>query len=293
MAVEHVVSAIPDPIPVAGGRARVHLVPAWRDNLIWVVAPEGSDRAWVVDGPEADGVQAWCRAHGRRLAGILNTHTHPDHIGINRQLDEAGHLGDIRVWGPAAARQPIPGLDHPVDQGDRVEIDGIGLSVHRTDGHQDGHIVYVTEGAVFCGDTLFAAGCGYLFDGPPSAMFDSLLRLAALPGDTLVFCAHEYTEDNLRFAWMLEPDNEALADRIRRVWADRARGRCTIPCTIAEEQATNPFLRPGSPTLQARLAERMPEADLSTPLGVFTAVRALKDRKDHRALSDQDLPLDP
>jgi hydroxyacylglutathione hydrolase len=122
-------------------------------------------------------------------------------------------------------------------------------------------------------------------------MFDSLLRLAALPGDTRVCCAHEYTEDNLRFAWMVEPDNDALAARIRRDWALRAEGRCTVPSTIEDERATNPFLRPGSESLRAQLRERMPDADLSTHDAVFAATRRLKDRKDHRQRDDVVLPL--
>jgi hydroxyacylglutathione hydrolase len=160
-----------------------------------------------------------------------------------------------------------------------------------TEGHIDGHVSYVFGDVLFSGDTLFAGGCGYLFDGPPEAMFGSLTRLSALDPATRVCCAHEYTQDNLRFAWSVEPDNDALADRIRRVWALRAEGRASVPSTIAEERATNPFLRHHSPTLRASVAKAFPDRDLSTPEAIFAATRALKDRKDYRRLTDAALPL--
>jgi hydroxyacylglutathione hydrolase len=163
--------------------------------------------------------------------------------------------------------------------------------VLRTEGHLNGHVSYVFGDLLFCGDTLFTAGCGALFSGPAEKMFASLTRLASLPGDTRVCCGHEYTQDNLRFAWMLEPDNEALRDRIRKVWPLRAMGASAVPSTIAEEQATNPFLRTTSQTLIANVRKAMPEAPLGTPLEVFAATRALKDRKDHRKLPDSNLPL--
>ena len=138
---------------------------------------------------------------------------------------------------------------------------------------------------------MFGAGCGYLFDGPPAKMLQSLQRLAQLPDDTLVCCAHEYTEDNLRFAWMLEPDNEALAHRIKQVWALRAEGRCSVPSTMAEERATNPFLRGHASTLRDRLAELMPDHTLSDAVSIFAATRALKDSARHREQPQSDLPV--
>jgi len=288
---EHVVTRLSEPLRAGSGGFTVHMVPAWRDNLVWLLTPEGSDTAYAVDGPEAEAVIRACDRLGRRLAGILTTHTHPDHIGLHRDLAKAGRLDGLRVFGAADSPNPIPGLTHPVEAGDTVSIEGIAVRVLRTEGHQNAHMSYLADDVLFCGDTLFAGGCGYLFDGPPQAMFDSLLRLAALPGDTHVCCAHEYTQDNLKFAWMIEPDNAALGERIRRVWALRAEGRCTIPSTIEEERSTNPFLRPGSPRLQAELAARLPDADLSSHAAIFAATRQLKDRKDHSALSDAELPL--
>lgn len=288
---QHVVTLPAPPLRSSSGRLEIHLVPVWQDNLVWLILPADSDEAWAVDGPEAGPVLSACSALGRRLTGVLNTHTHHDHIGINRDLHERGALSAMQVVGSRRPADPIPGQTRAVDRGDRVEIGGVEGRVLLTEGHQDGHVSYLFEDLLFCGDTLFTGGCGYLFDGPPAAMFDSLLRLAEIPGSTRVCCAHEYTQDNLRFAWMLEPDNAALADRIQKVWERRAEGACVVPSTIEEERATNPFLRPGSPRLIREIGERMPEADLSTPLGVFTAARRLKDRKDHRKLTDDDLPL--
>lgn len=288
---QHVVRLPAPALNASSGAFSVELVPVWRDNLVWIVAPAGTDTAWAVDGPEAGPVLDACARLGRRLTTILTTHVHPDHIGLHHDLERRGLLGGIRVIGGAAAPVPIPGLTDALDDGDARTVDGIPIRALRTDGHQDGHLSFLVDDVLFCGDTLFTGGCGYLFDGPPDAMFRSLMRLAALPGATRVCCAHEYTEDNLRFAWMVEPGNAALAARIRAVWAIRAAGGCAVPSTLEEERATNPFLRPGSPRLRAELAARLPDADLSTHAGVFAAARRLKDRKDHAALTDADLPL--
>jgi hydroxyacylglutathione hydrolase len=237
----------------------------------------------VIDGPDADGLPP-------DVSVILNTHTHGDHIGVNRAFAAQGRLGDIRVYGSAAAAEPIPGLTDAVTDGDVVAVGDLRGRVLRTDGHQTGHVCYVFDDALFCGDTLFAGGCGYLFDGPPAAMFDSLTRLAALPGRTRVCCAHEYTEDNLRFAWFVEPDNEALAARIRDVWARRARGETVVPSTIAEERATNPFLRPGSPGILRRLSALGILVDPRDPGAVFAALRQLKNQRPHLAPDAPPLP---
>jgi hydroxyacylglutathione hydrolase len=160
-----------------------------------------------------------------------------------------------------------------------------------TEGHLDGHVSFVFGDLLLCGDTLFAGGCGRLFDGPPSKMHDSLQRLAALPGDTKVCCAHEYTQDNLRFAWSLEPGNAALAERIRRVWALRAEGGCTVPSRVEEERATNPFVRTGSRELVEAVKRALPDVELEDSLAVFTATRRLKDLGDYKARGDEGLPL--
>ncbi|MCB9760925.1 MAG: hydroxyacylglutathione hydrolase [Alphaproteobacteria bacterium] len=285
----HVVTHPTPPFRIAGGLLEVHQLPSLQDNLIWALVADGA--CAVVDGPEAETVTAWCAARGLRLTTVLNTHTHWDHIGVNKGLARMGRLAGMRVVGPAGAAADVPGMTEPVDEGDTVRLDAAEGRVLRTEGHIDGHVSFVFDGAVFCGDTMFAGGCGYLFDGPAAKMHASLQRLAALPGDTRVCCAHEYTQDNLRFAWSVEPDNAALAERIRRVWALRAEGRCAVPSTVAEERATNPFLRGHSPTLRANVARQLGQAVGDDPAAVFAATRALKDLKGYRERGDAGLPL--
>ena len=182
---------------------------------------------------EAEPVEAYVAQRGLNLTTILTTHTHPDHIGIHRELAKRGALERLRVVGNASLAAAIPGLSEGVEDGSEVRLGELRGRAMLTEGHIDGHISYVFGDVLFCGDTLFAGGCGYLFDGPPAKMHASLARLAALADDTKVCCAHEYTEDNLRFAWSVEPDNEALAARIRQVWALRAEGGCTVPSTTS------------------------------------------------------------
>ncbi|MCK6524073.1 hydroxyacylglutathione hydrolase [Myxococcota bacterium] len=278
----HAVTVLPAPIFLPGG-ARVRCVPAHEDNLIWLLELGGGEAA-VVDGPDAEATLSRCAQEGLRLTTVLNTHTHGDHVGLNRDLDRRGLLSGVRVIGPAGAAAAVPGLTDPVTEGDeRVLGGGLRLKVWLTEGHMNGHITFVTDGAIFCGDTLFAGGCGYLFDGPAQKLHDALGRFAALPDDTLVFCAHEYTLDNLRFAAWVEPDNQDLRERLEETTRVRAEGRCTVPSTIGVERATNPFLRHHSPTLRARLAEELPDAPLHDALAVFTATRALKNTARHRA----------
>ncbi|MFK7927218.1 MAG: hydroxyacylglutathione hydrolase [Myxococcota bacterium] len=288
---QHVVSKPGQSSQIQGTSIKVDRVDVWIDNLVWVLWREDSDLVWVVDGPDADAVLAWCKTRGKRLAGILNTHTHPDHIGINRALARSGQLDDLRVIGPAKVADQIPGLTEAVSDGDTIQILGETVRVWLTEGHLDGHVSYLVGDALFCGDTLFAGGCGYLFDGPPQTMFETLCRLAELPGQTQVYCAHEYTQDNLRFAWFIEPDNAVLAGRIRQAWATRAEGACTVPSTVEEERATNPFLRPGSPTILRRLGELDCLPEPATDGSVFAALRKLKDGGPHKHLEDSTLPL--
>jgi len=283
----HAVTRIPAPHVHHDGAWRVHTVPAASDNLVWVIASADGEAA-VVDGPNAQGALALCEAEGLRLTTILTTHTHGDHIGLHHHLEMEGLLDGIRVVGAADVADQIPGLTEPVGEGDAVTFAGVSMTVMRTDGHMTGHVCYVSDEVAFVGDTLFTAGCGKVFDGPMSAMADSLMRLGALPSSIGVYCAHEYTLDNLAFAWFVEPDNAALAERIRRVRALRAEGGCAVPATLGEEQATNPYLRPGSPTIRARLAELVPGAPLESTTDVIGALRGLKDTGRHR----QDVDLE-
>jgi hydroxyacylglutathione hydrolase len=295
----HVVRTQPPVRRVDGGALEIHAIPAAEDNLVWIARCTATGDAAVIDGPDAAGALAYCEVHGIRLTALWNTHTHPDHIGINKALIEAGRLPP-RVVGPRAVAADlssegptlgIPGLTDPVGEGDRVRLGALTATVWETPGHLTGHISFVFgseegQGAVFCGDTLFAGGCGRIFEGTHEQLFRSLRRLAELPGDTLVCCAHEYTQDNLRFAWSVEPDNPALAERIRRVWATRATGAAAVPSTIEEERATNPFLRPGAPGIRASVA-------VEEPLNVFTALRKRKDEGAYKERGDAPLPLRP
>jgi hydroxyacylglutathione hydrolase len=283
-AMPHAVTRPPTPRVVLGGAARLHQVCVWQDNYSWILVCEQTGEAAVVDGAEADPVLAYAAREALRLTTILTTHTHPDHIGLHRDLEKRGELDRLRVVGNASLARVIPGLREGVGEGSEVTLGQLRGHVMLTEGHIDGHLTYRFGELLFCGDTLFAGGCGYLFDGPPDKMYRSLARLAELPDDTLICCAHEYTQDNLRFAWSVEPDNDALAARIREVWAIRARGEATVPSTMAVERATNPFLRWHSPTIRARVAAALPDAPLQTPSEVFAATRKLKDLKRYKQL---------
>lgn len=287
----HAVTQPTPPFRSADGRLEIHQIPAAQDNLVWIAVSTETGEAAAVDGPDADAALAYCDAHGLRLTTILNTHTHMDHVGINHDLARRGLLRDLRVYGARKKASDVPGLTDPVDEGSTARIGGVEGRVLLTEGHVDGHVSYVFGDVLFCGDTLFGAGCGYLFDGPPAKMFDSLSRLIMLDPSTRVCCAHEYTQDNLRFAWSVEPDNDALRERIRRVWALRQDGRSSVPSTIGEERETNPFVRHASSTLRASVAKAFPDRDLSSAEAIFAATRALKDRKDYRAIPDSALPL--
>ena len=253
-------------------------VPAFRDNYVWVLC-RGAD-AVVVDPGDAAPPEALLAGRGLTLHAILLTHHHADHVGgVPAML--AARTGRVPVYGPAG--ESIEGVNRTVREGDRVSIDALDLSFDVLDipGHTRGHIAYAStgdgdDGLLFCGDTLFAAGCGRLFEGTPAQMQASLAKLAALPPRTRVYCAHEYTLSNLRFAHAVEPDNAALAARTVDATALRERGEPTLPSTIALERDTNPFLRADQPAVRAA-AERQSPGSGRTTLSTFTALRAWKD----------------
>ena len=226
----------------------------------------------VVDPGDAAPVIAHLEREGLALAAILATHHHGDHVGGIRGLLARW---PVPVFGPA--RESIPGRTHALAEGDSIVVPGIGLALSVLDipGHTAGHIAYVGERIVFCGDTLFAAGCGRLFEGTPVQMVSSLDKLSALPEATRVYCGHEYTLANLRFALAVEPGRAALLERQAREQAKRERGQPTLPSTIGEEHATNPFLRTGEATLRAA-AERRAGRALVGRVGVFAELRAWK-----------------
>ncbi len=217
-------------------------VPALSDNYIWLVHEPASGETMVVDPAEAAPVLAAAAARGWRIGQVWNTHWHPDHTGGNAALKAA--TGCL-ITGPATEAARIPTLDRTVREGDVVMLGAVAAQVIEVPAHTAGHIAFhlPAEGVVFVGDTLFAMGCGRLFEGTPEQMFANMTRLAALPDDTQVYCAHEYTQSNGRYALVAEPDNDALIERMAKVDAARARGEATVPTTIALERATNPFMR--------------------------------------------------
>ncbi len=206
------------------------------------------------------------------LAAIVCTHHHGDHVGGNRALLERW---PVPVYGPA--REQIPGRTRALAEGDTIMLPGIRLELSVLDipGHTSGHIAYTGNGTVFCGDTLFAAGCGRLFEGTPAQMVASLDKLAALPAETRVYCGHEYTVSNLRFALAVEPQSAALRARLERDRSKRDRGEPTLPSTIGEERATNPFLRASDAAIRDA-AERHAGRDLPDRVAVFAELRAWK-----------------
>jgi hydroxyacylglutathione hydrolase len=248
----------------------IHAVPAFRDNYIWMI--EDGANAVAVDPGDAAPVERFVDERGLALSAVLATHHHMDHVGGLQAL--AGRFR-CETFGPAG--EDIAGLDHRLREGDRIDVPGIALSLETLDipGHTAGHIALFGGGLVFCGDTLFACGCGRLFEGTPAQMVASLGKLARLPGDTRVYCGHEYTLANIRFAEAVEPGNAALAARKARESAKRATGAPTLPSTIAEELATNPFLRCDEPAIIASAA-RHAGRPLRDRVEVFAAVREWK-----------------
>lgn len=247
-------------------------IPAFKDNYIWTL----HDRLYavVVDPGDAAPVRAWLDARQIKLAAILCTHHHNDHVG---GVCELAQVYNVPVYGPL--HEFIPCVSHAVGEGDMVEVAQLGISLKVLDlpGHTRGHVAYLGEGAVFCGDTLFGCGCGRMFEGTAEQFHRSLQRLARLPDDTRVYCAHEYTEANIRFALACEPGNAQLLQREADTHALRAAGQATLPSTIALEKATNPFLR----CSEAEIIRRAQEHSLNklaaeNEVAVFAALREWK-----------------
>lgn len=223
----------------------VACVPVLQDNYVWLVHDEASGDTVVIDPGEAEPVLAAADARGWKISQIWITHWHGDHVGGLAAVKAAT---GARVTGPRAEAERIAGLDILVGEGDVVRLGPVDGEVLDTPGHTLGHVAYLLReaGLVFVGDTLFAMGCGRLFEGTPTQMWRNMERLAALPPETLAYGAHEYTEGNARFALTIEPDNQAVRERAEQVGIERAAGRPTLPTTIGAERATNPFMRAGS-----------------------------------------------
>jgi len=249
----------------------VTAIPAFADNYIWLISTKGNHCA-VVDPGDAGPVAKVLAQNGLELDYILITHHHADHTGGVAELVSAY---GAKVFGPHDTR--IPGQDQSFGEGESVHLPLLELdfSVMEVPGHTSSHIAFYGHGCLFCGDTLFSVGCGRLFEGTPEQMQSSMDKLAILPADTRVFCAHEYTLSNCDFARAVEPDNEKLLTRASEVEASRAIGRSTVPSELGEELAVNPFLRCRQPTVVSAARKRNPNAEPGA--STLSVIRAWKD----------------
>ena len=248
----------------------IQQIPVLRDNYVYLLREPKSGAVGAVDPSVAAPVLAALEQRGWTLTHVINTHHHPDHTGGNLELKAA--TGAI-VVGPLADRDRIPGIDVALGDGDTFKFGEETATVFDVPGHTRGHIAYWFKDsqALFCGDTLFLMGCGRLFEGTPQQMWNSLGKLKTLPPATRVYCGHEYTQANARFALTVEPTNAALVARAKRVDDLRAAGKSTVPGTLADELATNPFLRADQPALQQAMGAP------GDPVATFAAIRKAKD----------------
>jgi len=252
-------------------KLEIHQFEAFSDNYGYLIHDDAAGVTAAIDTPDAPKILGALEKTGWTLTHILNTHHHPDHAGGNKELK--AKFG-CEIIGPQGEADKIPGLDRAVGEGDMVEFGTHKARVMDVPGHTLGHIAYYfgDDGAAFVGDALFALGCGRVFEGTPPQMWNSLKKLSQLPPATTVYCAHEYTQSNARFAETIETSNDELRARVKEIDALRARGQRTVPTTIEMELATNPFLRAAEVSLQRDIG--MEGAD---PVAVFTEVRKRKD----------------
>ncbi len=249
----------------------VHQFPCLSDNYGYLIHDADSGLTASIDTPEAEAINAALAEKGWQLTHILNTHHHRDHTGGNEALKSRW---GCTIAGSKGDRDRIPGIDVEFAEGDIFPFGSHEAQIFEVSGHTIGHIAYyfATDRALFCGDTLFVMGCGRLFEGTPTQMWGSLSKLMSLPDDTRVYCAHEYTQANARFALSVEPQNDSLQARAAEVDQLRAQDKPTVPSTIGQEKATNPFLRPASAALQSNLG--MTGGEL---VEVFAETRRRKD----------------
>jgi hydroxyacylglutathione hydrolase len=251
---------------------KIEQIPALSDNYVYLLHEPQTGTTAVVDPGVAAPVLERLSTRGWHLDWILSTHHHADHTGGNLELKQAT---GCRIAGPKADAARIPGIDLGLAEGDRFQLGDAEAVVFETPGHTSGHISYwfAEAGALFCADTLFSLGCGRLFEGTPAQMWRSLSKFAPLPDDALVYCAHEYTQANARFAVSVDADNPALRARAAEVDRLRAAGRPTVPSTLGAERAANPFLRPHDPAIRQRLGLQD-----ASDVDVFAELRKRKDR---------------
>ncbi len=252
---------------------KIHQIPLLRDNYGYLVVCEKTKQAAIVDPSEADPVLRRIEQERVEPVAILNTHHHRDHTGGNQGLLA---IHKLKVYGHKSDQERIYGMSDGVDEGATIQIGELKGSVFFIPGHTTGHVAYLFENNLFCGDTLFTAGCGRLFEGTPEQMHSSLIKLMSLPDNTQVYCGHEYTESNLRFAMTVEGNNPKVAARYERVQGLRARGTSTVPSTMEEEKLTNPFLRWDSKEIQASV-KAAASGNRADPVSIFAAVRKMKD----------------
>ncbi|MDX5365418.1 MAG: hydroxyacylglutathione hydrolase [Alphaproteobacteria bacterium] len=252
-------------------KLEIHQFPCLSDNYGYLVHEPSSGATAAIDTPEVKPILDALAAKGWTLTHIFNTHHHFDHAGGNLELKEKTVC---EKDGPKGEQERIPGIDRAVGEGDVVDLGAARARIIDVPGHTRGHIAYSfdEEHVAFVGDTLFALGCGRLFEGTPAQMWTSLGKLMALPDDTVIYCAHEYTQSNARFALSVEPQNKALAARAKEIDEKRARGEWTVPTTIGLEKATNPFLRAASRDLRQTIG-----LEAATDVDVFAETRKRKD----------------
>jgi len=250
---------------------QIHQFPCLSDNYGYLIHDPASGETAAIDTPDANEYLKQAEAKGWTITQIWNTHWHPDHAGGNLAIKEAT---GAKITGPKNEADKIPGIECQVATGDTVSLGTLTASVMDVPGHTLGHIAFhfASESAAFVGDAVFALGCGRVFEGNPGMMWDSLSKLKALPADTTLYCAHEYTAANAKFAITIEPDNTALQAYVAEITDKRSRGEPTVPALLSRELETNPFLRADNPALQAAMGHT------GDAVATFAEIRGRKDR---------------